>query len=298
MIEKTPASEQTTSEQDPETDYSTSEGRSDTSFIGRRSALKLLGVAAVPLAAQTGAAEQTDGYGASGYGSNGYGGESSKQDESADDEEESADDDESDEQDKSTLTVQTRVATDVTSSSATLNGELVDDGGLDTVDVYFTWQEAGTGSWHWAGFQRLSSSGSFSVEIDGLASGTDYEFRAITGSGGGTQSGSILEFQTDEQDESTLTVQTRAATNVTGSSATLNGEIIDDGGLDTVDVYFTWQEAGTGSWHWAGFQRLNSSDSFCVEIDGLSSDTAYEFRAIAGGGGGTLSGSILEFQTD
>ncbi|MFP8956766.1 hypothetical protein ACLI4Y_08560 [Natrialbaceae archaeon A-CW3] len=190
MIEKTPETEQTAPTQDSETDHATTGRRSETSSIGRRSALKLLGVAAVPLAAQTASAASTGGYGAEGYGSGGYGGVSDEQEES--DEQDDADD-----QDESILTIETRAATDVTDSSATLNGEIVDDGGNETIDVYFTWREAGTGSWRWAGFQRLDSSGSFSVSLDGLSSGTAYEFRAIAGGGGGTLSGSILEFQTD-----------------------------------------------------------------------------------------------------
>lgn len=44
--------------------------------IGRRSALKVIGVAAIPLATQSVRAETSSGYGEAGYGSGGYGGSS------------------------------------------------------------------------------------------------------------------------------------------------------------------------------------------------------------------------------
>jgi subtilisin len=96
------------------------------------------------------------------------------------------------------LAVSTGDATDVTDSSATLNGSLDDLGGASSAEVYFEYGESGTSLDSTTGTQTLFSTGSFSAEVSGLNSGTDYDFRAVAeASDGDTATGSSVTFTTD-----------------------------------------------------------------------------------------------------
>ena len=76
MITDTRESTGKSSEDNRETESTKTEcGSADEPVINRRSALKLFGLAAVPLAAQGGQAESTVGFAESSYGSGPYGGQ-------------------------------------------------------------------------------------------------------------------------------------------------------------------------------------------------------------------------------
>ena len=98
---------------------------------------------------------------------------------------------------ESSLVVTTGDATDVGTDSATLNGSLDDLGGASSADVYFEWRESGAASWNTTAAQTLSSTGSFSDDVTGLSSGTDYEFRAVAdASDGDSDAGTTNTFTT------------------------------------------------------------------------------------------------------
>jgi subtilisin len=100
--------------------------------------------------------------------------------------------------DGASVAVSTGDATDVGTDAATLNGSLDDLGGADSADCYFEYREAGSDTWNTTGEQTLSSTGSFSEDVSGLASGTDYEFRAIAeASDGDADTGATNTFATD-----------------------------------------------------------------------------------------------------
>lgn len=95
------------------------------------------------------------------------------------------------------LSVTTDSATSVGTDSATLNDTLNDLGGASSVDVYFEWGPAGGSLSNTTGTQTLSATGSFSADISGLSSGTDYEFRAVANaSDGDSDTGSVQSFTT------------------------------------------------------------------------------------------------------
>ncbi|AEH38992.1 hypothetical protein Halxa_0389 (plasmid) [Halopiger xanaduensis SH-6] len=94
--------------------------------------------------------------------------------------------------------VSTGSASSVDSSSATLSGGLDDLGGASSADVGFEYRETG-GNWSATATQSRSSTGSFSEDVSGLASGTDYEFRAtVAASDGDSDTGSTNSFTTSD----------------------------------------------------------------------------------------------------
>lgn len=94
--------------------------------------------------------------------------------------------------------VATDSATDVTTSEATLHGELVDMGDDPSADVWFGWGEKGTTDGNTTPRQTLTAPGEFSATIDSLASGTTYEFHAVAANDTSHDTGAQLEFTTDE----------------------------------------------------------------------------------------------------
>lgn len=86
----------------------------------------------------------------------------------------------------------------VDETSATLNGSLNNLGGASSADVYFEYRESG-GSWTATSAQTRSSTGMYSETVSGLATDTDYEFRAVVdASDGDSDTGSVTSFSTSD----------------------------------------------------------------------------------------------------
>ncbi len=191
------------------------------------------------------------------------------------------------------LDVETRPATDINGSTATLNGELIELGDFDSVDVFFEWREVGADEWNTTETQTLDEPGDFSAEIEGLQPGSTYEFRAVAVSDGTRDEGAILSFTKAEI--GAPIVETQMATDVNGSTATLNAELIDLGEFDTVDVFFEWREVGADDWITTETQTLDAPGDFSTEIAGLEPGNTYEFRAVAVADGERYEGTIVSF---
>lgn len=136
------------------------------------------------------------------------------------------------------ITVTTDSAEDVTDSSATLTGTLTDMGGADEADVSFEWGASSELS-NTTTAQTLSSTGSFSASIGGLAADTTYEFRAIAdGSNGTSGTGGIESFTTSPNARSdVLDVDPNNAGSESSHTWTLSDPSNDfDDEVDAIDV--------------------------------------------------------------
>jgi len=248
------------------------EGVEEETSISRRSWLKSLGIASVFIL-ETGAATATsDGYGEGGYGEGGYGDPTDS------------------------LTVTTDGVSDVGETSATLDGSLTDLGGDSFADVFFEYRKTSVTTWSTTATQTLFSTGSFGASISGLDDGVDYEFRAVaSASDGDSDTGSITGFTTLEH---SISVSTDGATDVAGTSVTLNGSVTNLGNESSVDVYFEYREIGSSGWNTTSTQPLTSTRSFSETPTSLSTGTDYEFRAVAlASDGDTATGSSDTFST-
>jgi trimeric autotransporter adhesin len=94
----------------------------------------------------------------------------------------------------------------------------------------------------------------------------------------------------------TPVVTTNPATNVTSSSATLNGSL-DPHGL-TTSVYFQYGTTTSyGSTTASQTKTGNTYQSVSANISGLAASTTYHFRIVAINSGGTRYGSDRTFTT-
>ncbi len=213
-----------------------------------------------------------------------------------------------------TVIVTTTAATSVTSSSATLNGSANPNGTsafgffrYDTTnpgtcnDTFGT--RAPSSSASDAALGSGSSSVAFSRAISGLAPGTTYYFCALGRNSTSTSFGAVLSFTTAVTPPSTTT---NAATNRTGTTATLNGSANPNGAATTGwfrygttspgtcnDTFGTRAPSVGGSSLGAG----SSSVAYSQGITGLTPGTTYFYCAIAQNTAGTGFGTVLQFTT-
>lgn len=189
------------------------------------------------------------------------------------------------------LTVSTSAASSITTTSATLNGNITGLGssGNATIEGFQWGLTTAYGN-------TLSTSGSFatgvySQSLTALATGTTYHFRAFATSPDGTAYGSDQTFTT----VAALTVATNAPSNLTPTTALLNGSIVQlgPGGNATVEGFNWGLTTAYGN-------TLSSSGSYGVgafsqSLTGLTKGVTYHYRAFATSPDGTVNGSDVSF---
>jgi len=172
--------------------------------------------------------------------------------------------------------VVTLEAQDVTTSSATLRGEVTDLGGYDEVEAFFDWRENGEVDWDRVIVGNLTDPGEFDYELTELDSDTEYGFRAGVKYNEDEDTGNIIPFTTDLMDPA---IETLEAEEVTTDSAILKGKVTSLGDYEKVDPYFEWQVAEEDDWTRVDLDTLEEAGVFDHDLTGLNSDTEYEFRA-------------------
>jgi len=190
--------------------------------------------------------------------------------------------------------VATSTATNVASFSATLNGSVYPHG-LTTM-VYFQY---GTTTSYGLTTAMQSHTGNtylnIGANISSLTANTVYHFRIVASNSAGTRYGSDRTFTTLSPMGPPV-VFTNPATNVTSSSATLNGSL-DPHGL-TTSVYFQYGTT-TGYGHTTPMQNQtgNTFRNISAHISSLGTHTTYHFRMVATNSAGTRYGGDRAFTT-
>jgi len=185
-------------------------------------------------------------------------------------------------------------ATYIASDSATLNGT-VDPHGLTTT-VYF--QYGPTISYGLTTAIQSKAGNNYqnvSATISGLTASTTYHFRIVATNSAGTRYGVDQTFTTLSAPGPPVVI-TSPATNVTSSSATLNGSV-DPHGL-TTNVHF--QYGTTTSYGLTTAIQSKTGGTYqnvVATIGGLTASTTYHFRIVATNSAGTRYGADQTFTT-
>ncbi len=147
-----------------------------------------------------------------------------------------------------------------------------------------------------------AGSGSFSQAISGLMAGTTYYFQAEGYNSNDSDYGSVNSFTTIAQDNNNSgqypTAVTKFATNVGNTSATLNGQVINNYNLAVT----AWFEYGTDLsviTNKTAVQSIGAGGTanFNARLTNLSANNIYYFRAVTENAGGQSKGEILVFKT-
>ncbi len=210
-----------------------------------------------------------------------------------------------DEQSFTTLakpTLSTTAASDIASTTATLNGDITSDGGAAITARGFVYATSNTdliiGTTGVTNVTASGTTGTFNSAITGLTAGTTYYYRAYATNSVNTTYGDVQSFTTLAV---APTASTTAASNITSSTATLNGNITSDGGAEITARGFVYAISNTdliiGATDVTDVALSGTTGSFNEEITGLTAGTAYYYKAYAKNSVGTTYGEEQSFTT-
>ncbi len=208
-------------------------------------------------------------------------------------------------------TVTTVAASAITATGATLNGTA--NPKLDATTAWFRYSATDPGTCDDTFGTRAPTSGGTSMGagnaalpyaqvLTGLAPSTTYYFCAIAENSVGKSFGSVLQLTT----LAAPIVTTVAASNVTGTSAMLNGTANPN--LATATGWFRYSATDPGTCNdvfgtrapVAGGTALGAGSAavpYAQTVTGLTSGTTYYYCAIASNAVGTAFGEVLSFTT-
>jgi len=192
--------------------------------------------------------------------------------------------------------VDTTAASEVASTSATLNGRVNPDGNTVTECKF----EYGTTTSYGSTAPCSSSPGSgtagvaVSAKVTGLKAESTYHFRFVAATSVGTAKAQDISFQT-----SIPSVDTTAASEVTQTSATLNGKVNPNS--QTVSEckfeYGTTTAYGSTAPCSPSPGSGTSGVAVSAKVTGLKGDSTYHFRVSATNSVGTAKAQDISFST-
>ena len=198
--------------------------------------------------------------------------------------------------------VKTKIVSEVTKTTVTIEGSVTDDGGAEIIEIGICWStslnptvssnKASNGK----GFESISTI------ITGLTPQTRYYVRAYAINSAGISYGNQVSFETTPFNEgSTMPIVVTAdVISITSTSAMTGGTIINEGGEDITDKGLTWSMVP--EWYvWDdGVYSINmgpGSGSFVSNMSGLTPGTTYFVKAFASNAVGMAFGPTIRFTT-
>jgi len=180
--------------------------------------------------------------------------------------------------------------TELTSVSATLHGLAFANGEGIISEQGFQYRVKGTGNWTTVSAtdeERFN----ISTPLAGLTQGTTYEYFVYM------KTATSLTLYGDTVEFTTLliapAVVTLAATGITGTTAILNGRVVEDDDEPVVERGFEWRRAGD---NWTSV-LATGTENISYSLTGLLTKMQYEFRAYIKTDVSTIYGAILNFTT-
>ncbi len=191
----------------------------------------------------------------------------------------------------------TEPASNIDVSAATLNG-LVNPNGFETAVIFEYGLLTSYGNQLAASTSPINGISEISVDADvsGLQAATEYHYRVVVTSATGSVNGADRIFTTLEGGNLPV-VSTGNATDVTASSATLNGTV-NPGDLSTTIEFEFGLTTSYGS-NLSLLNPINGSDDQVVngELTGLQAATQYHYRIVATNSLGSTNGEDEVFTT-
>lgn len=188
-------------------------------------------------------------------------------------------------------------ATEITSTSAKLGGNVTDNGGADVTERGVVWSTTQNPTIY--DYKQVSGSGlgGFAETITGLSIATTYYVRAYATNEAGTAYGNQIIFSTGSV---IPIITTSAITNITGTTATAGGNITFNGGSTILAKGIVWskEKNPTIEMTTKTVSTDSSTGSFSGDMTNLEPGTKYYVRAYATNSIGTAYGEEIEFTTN
>ncbi len=189
-------------------------------------------------------------------------------------------------------TVVTKSASAVTKISATLKGEITNEGSDPITNCGFYYDSVPNMSYPMVIESKLNGT-TFTASLTELNPGTTYYYRAYAISNAGTAEGEIVRFATVSA--VAPTVLTVSVSDINATGATLNGNITAEGSDPVTERGFIYGTSETNLSQRA--ECGTGTGTFNKALTGLSASTTYYFKAYATSDAGTSYGEIESFTT-
>ena len=195
-----------------------------------------------------------------------------------------------------TPTVTTNQPKEITYNSAILGGQIVDNGGLTITDcgvVYSTNPNPTTKED--SNVSSDSELGNFTCNLTDLQEGATYYVRAYAINAKGTSYGEEVSFTT--KTKTIATIATTPATNVSYTSATVGGNVADDGGATVTERGICYSTSAIPTTANTKITSGSDTGSFFCNLTELQDATTYYARAYAINEKGIAYGLEVSFTT-
>ncbi len=180
-------------------------------------------------------------------------------------------------------------ATEIAATGATVGAQVTDTGG-DTpmVTIFYGTVDGGTAAWQQS-VSLGSQSGSATSMLTGLSQSTTYFYRAFASNDGGSVWAPASAMFTTVS-VTAPSIENDDASGITGTTATLRGEVTDTGfDPPVVTIHYGTADGGTSSGAWGQSVVLGvRDDDFSAFVNALSPEETYFFRASATNAIGTV----------
>ena len=203
---------------------------------------------------------------------------------------------------KTAPTTSTAAASNITATTATLNGHITSDGGATITARGFVYAISNAdltiGATDVTNVVVSGTTGVFEKDITGLTENTTYYYQAYATNSVGTTYGREQSFTASAPVAPAVT--TTAATGITATRATLNGNITSDGGATITERGFVYATSNADlTIMGATNVTVNGTDLgvFNERITGLTESTTYFYKAYATNSVDTSYGGEQSFTT-
>jgi len=193
-------------------------------------------------------------------------------------------------------TVTTSSASDIAETSATVGGNVTAYGGATVTERGIYYSTSASPETTGTKLQIGSGTGSFSTSLTGLSAGTTYYIKAYATNSVGTAYGNEVNFTTGQAIVSP-TVTTSSASDIAETSATVGGNVTDDGGAAVTERGIYYSISASPETTGTKLQIGSGTGTFSTSLTGLTSGTTYYIKAYAINSAGTFYGSEKIFIT-
>lgn len=206
-------------------------------------------------------------------------------------------------------TVITPASAAVTATTASLGGSVTHNGNGIITERGIVYSATATNAnplINGTGVIKVSTpgtNGTFVIPVSSLAGGTDYSFKAYATNGAGTTYTSVATFTTQAAPSNPPTITTPTSASITGTAATLGGNVTSDGGSAITERGVVYSVTSTNSnpqINGTGVTKVGTTGTtgfFTLSSVILTPGTAYSFAAYATNSVGTSYSSVGTFTT-
>lgn len=192
--------------------------------------------------------------------------------------------------------ISTNNVINITGTSATSGGNVSDDGGLTVTSRGVCWSINQNPTINDNLTNDGTGTGNFTSILSDLNVNTTYYIRSYAINSKGTEYGNEINFTT--KDGLPTGITTNKITNITTTTATCGGNIIDDGGFSITARGICWSTSTNPTISNEHTIDGSGMGSYSSSISGLSINTIYYVRSYATNEYGTVYGNEQIFRSD